>query len=81
MPKGERILGERRKELMETARAVYNAGGSIRDIAKSMERSYGFVHRLLEEGNTKFRNRGGDWRTKKYQESKANSLRQAGFNL
>ena len=37
----------------------YDGGASIRSLAESTGRSYGFVHRILSESGTAMRNRGG----------------------
>jgi predicted transcriptional regulator len=39
--------------------ARYRAGDSIRELAASTGRSYGFVHRLLSEAGVELRGRGG----------------------
>lgn len=38
--------------------AAYNAGASIRDIARSTGRGYGTIHRVLAESGISFRPRG-----------------------
>lgn len=43
----------------------YKAGASIRSLAESTGRSYGFVHRLLSDAGVPLRGRGGWARTKK----------------
>ncbi|MDT0317411.1 helix-turn-helix domain-containing protein [Streptomyces millisiae] len=35
------------------------SGQSIRDLLVEIERSYGFIHRLLDEADVTFRSRGG----------------------
>ncbi|MEV4115082.1 helix-turn-helix domain-containing protein [Nonomuraea sp. NPDC049695] len=42
----------------------YQAGESIRALALSIGRSYGFIHALLEEAGAEIRHRGGDHRTR-----------------
>jgi hypothetical protein len=37
----------------------YDSGASIRALAEETGRSYGGVHRLLEDAKTTFRSRGG----------------------
>jgi tetratricopeptide (TPR) repeat protein len=53
-----RVRGEERISLTEMVVAAYEKGRSIRDIASSIGRSYGFVHRLLAEAGVDFRTRG-----------------------
>lgn len=53
------VRGEERRQLTERVTAAYDQGRSIRDIATSIGRSYGFVHRLLAEAGVDFRTRGG----------------------
>ncbi|WP_051392969.1 helix-turn-helix domain-containing protein [Glycomyces arizonensis] len=53
------VRGDERRELTEHVTAEYLKGQSIRDIASTIGRSYGFVHRLLSEGGVKLRTRGG----------------------
>ncbi|GAA1664286.1 hypothetical protein GCM10009830_07310 [Glycomyces endophyticus] len=53
------VRGDERRELTEHVTAAYDQGRSIRDIASSIGRSYGFVHRLLAEAGVDFRTRGG----------------------
>jgi hypothetical protein len=43
----------------------YDAGESIRSLAASTGRSYGFVHRMLSETGVKLRGRGGATRGNK----------------
>ena len=59
MVKGERIMGDKRAELARVLAARYETGECIRVLADSIGRSYGFVHRLLEESGVSFRGRGG----------------------
>lgn len=58
--KGARITGPQRGSLGEQFRKRYDHGTSIRSIAQSTGRSYGFVHRVLVEAGAKMRGRGGD---------------------
>ncbi|MFI9553699.1 helix-turn-helix domain-containing protein [Nonomuraea endophytica] len=60
--KRKRITGAEREQLTADVAARYAAGGSVRGIALSIGRSYGFVHRLLVEGGVALRGRGGDFR-------------------
>ena len=47
--KGKRITGGDRSSLADELRKRYDGGESIRSLATSTNRSYGFVHRLLSE--------------------------------
>lgn len=53
------VRGDERRELTEHVTVEYEKGQSIRDIASTIGRSYGFVHRLLAEAGVDFRTRGG----------------------
>lgn len=53
------VRGDERRELTAYVTAEYEQGRSIRDIASTIGRSYGFVHRLLAEAGVDFRTRGG----------------------
>ncbi|HEX2143688.1 MAG TPA: helix-turn-helix domain-containing protein [Glycomyces sp.] len=53
------VRGDERRELTEHVTAEYENGQSIRNIASTIGRSYGFVHRLLSEAGVDFRTRGG----------------------
>ena len=64
MDKGKRIAGAERDQLAAELRAAYEGGASIRSIAESTGRSYGFVHRILTEVGVTLRGRGGDTRGK-----------------
>jgi hypothetical protein len=57
--KGKRITGGDRSSLADELRARYDGGESIRSLATSTNRSYGFVHRLLSESGATLRSRGG----------------------
>jgi hypothetical protein len=57
--KNKRIVGLERAQLAATVKMKYNAGESVRGIAEDIGRSYGFVHRLLEEAGAPLRPRGG----------------------
>ena len=57
--KGKRITGGDRTTLAEDLRQRYDGGESIRSLATSTNRSYGFVHRLLSESGASLRGRGG----------------------
>ena len=54
-----RVTGEARAELARDLVARYHAGDSIRELAESTGRSYGFVHRMLTESGVQLRGRGG----------------------
>jgi hypothetical protein len=62
--KGRRVSGGERDKLASDLSKRYNAGASIRDLAESTGRSYGFVHRLLSENGVNLRGRGGATRGK-----------------
>ncbi|MFC9500853.1 helix-turn-helix domain-containing protein [Streptomyces sp. NPDC056982] len=64
MDKGKRITGAARDKLAAELKAAYEGGASIRSIADSTGRSYGFVHRILTEAGVTLRGRGGDTRNK-----------------
>lgn len=53
------VRGDERRELTDQVTAAYAQGRSIRAIASTIGRSYGFVHRLLVEAGVDFRTRGG----------------------
>lgn len=53
------VRGDERRELTEYVTVEYEKGQSIRGIASTIGRSYGFVHRLLAEADVDFRTRGG----------------------
>jgi Helix-turn-helix domain len=59
LAKGKRITGDDRNSLAEELRSRYDKGESIRSLATSTNRSYGFVHRLLSESGATLRGRGG----------------------
>ncbi|MEP6599827.1 MAG: helix-turn-helix domain-containing protein [Actinomycetota bacterium] len=63
--KGARITGIERTKLAGDLRKQYDKGRSIRELADSSGRSYGFVHRVLSESGAKLRGRGGATRTKR----------------
>jgi hypothetical protein len=65
LKKGSRITGGERDKLSGDLRKKYEAGQSIRLLAESSGRSYGFVHRILSESGTTLRGRGGATRGKK----------------
>jgi hypothetical protein len=57
--KGTRVTGEDRSRLATDLRTRYDAGESIRSLATSTGRSYGFIHRILTETGVVLRGRGG----------------------
>ena len=63
--KGKRITGGDRSSLADELRKRYDGGESIRSLAESTKRSYGFVHRLLSESGATLRSRGGANRNSK----------------
>jgi len=65
LKKGARIVGRDRDKLTADLRKKYDGGASIRSLAESTGRSYGFVHRILKDAGTSLRGRGGAVRSKK----------------
>jgi predicted transcriptional regulator len=65
LKKGARITGPDRSKLASEVRRQYEKGRSIRELADSHGRSYGFIHRLLSENEVALRGRGGAPRGKK----------------
>ena len=63
--KGARITGPDRSKLAVEVKRQYEKGQSIRELADSHGRSYGFIHRLLSESEVSLRGRGGATRGKK----------------
>ncbi len=59
LKKGSRVTGSERERLATDLRSRYESGQSIRALAESTGRSYGFVHRILSESGTPLRGRGG----------------------
>ena len=49
LKKGTRVTGADRSKLAADLKSRYDAGESIRSLAASTGRSYGFVHRMLSE--------------------------------
>ena len=64
LKKGARIVGAERTKLALDLKKQYDKGKSIRELADSHGRSYGFVHRVLSEAGVSLRGRGGATRTK-----------------
>ncbi|WP_424533664.1 helix-turn-helix domain-containing protein [Sphaerisporangium viridialbum] len=54
-----RVSGAEREKLASELGRRYAAGESVRELALSTGRSYGFVHRLLTEAGATLRTRGG----------------------
>jgi hypothetical protein len=65
LKKGARITGSSRDKLATDLKKKYEKGASIRSLAESTGRSYGFVHRVLCESGVKLRGRGGATTRKK----------------
>ena len=57
--KGTREPGTDRRRLAADLKRRYDAGESIRSLAASTGRSYGFIHRLLTEAGVRFRGQSG----------------------
>lgn len=64
LKKGTRVTGEDRSSMAAELKSKYEAGESIRVLAESSGRSYGFVHRILSESGATLRGRGGATRRK-----------------
>ena len=58
--KGSRVTGAERDKLATDLKKRYDGGVSIRSLAESTGRSYGFIHRILSDSGTAMRNRGGN---------------------
>lgn len=65
LKKGSRVTGTERDRLATDLRRKYDAGVSIRALAATTGRSYGFVHRILSESGANLRSRGGATRGRK----------------
>jgi predicted transcriptional regulator len=63
--KGTRVTGPDRDKLAAELKDKYDEGESIRALAESTGRSYGFVHRVLSESGVTLRGRGGATRVTK----------------
>ncbi len=59
LKKGTRVTGAERTRLAADLEKRYSAGESIRALAASTGRSYGFIHRILAESHVALRSRGG----------------------
>ncbi|WP_020497749.1 MULTISPECIES: helix-turn-helix domain-containing protein [Sciscionella] len=64
LKKGARITGNHRTKLATDLKKKYEKGASIRVLAASTGRSYGFVHRVLCESGAQLRGRGGATKTR-----------------
>nr|WP_221475458.1 helix-turn-helix domain-containing protein [Sphaerisporangium rubeum] len=64
LKKGTRVTGADREKLASDLKKRYAAGESIRALAASTGRSYGFIHRILSESGVTLRGRGGATRGK-----------------
>jgi predicted transcriptional regulator len=64
LKKGARITGADRNKLAGELKKAYDKGKSIRELADTHGRSYGFVHRVLTESGVVLRGRGGATRSK-----------------
>lgn len=64
LKKGSRVTGADREQMAADLRRQYDSGQSIRALAASTGRSYGFVHRILSESGASLRGRGGATRGK-----------------
>lgn len=64
LKKGTRVTGGDRTALASDLKKRYEKGESIRLLAESSGRSYGFVHRILTESGATLRGRGGATRKK-----------------
>jgi hypothetical protein len=59
LKKGTRVTGADRTKLAADLKKRYDSGESIRALAATTGRSYGFVHRILTENGVALRGRGG----------------------
>ena len=64
LKKGSRVTGGDRDRLAADLKRKYESGQSIRLLAETSGRSYGFVHRILSESGASLRGRGGATRKK-----------------
>ena len=64
LKKGTRVTGADRAKLAADLKKRYDSGESIRVLAATTGRSYGFVHRILTENGVSLRGRGGATRGK-----------------
>lgn len=75
LKKGARITGAERTKLAADLKKKYEKGLSIRELADSNGRSYGFVHRVLSESGVDLRGRGGATRSKTKSTAKAKATK------
>ena len=75
LKKGTRVTGVDRSKLATTLGKRYDSGESIRSLAASTGRSYGFVHRILSETGVTLRGRGGATRSGKNNKARPASTR------
>jgi hypothetical protein len=59
LQKNVRITGAQRTKLAADLKKAYQKGQTIRALAETHGRSYGFVHRVLTESGVTLRGRGG----------------------
>lgn len=71
LKKGSRVTGNDRESLAAQLKEQYDQGASIRALAESTGRSYGFVHRLLSESGVNLRGRGGATRGRSRQQAES----------
>lgn len=64
LKKGTRVTGVDRSKLATELGKRYEAGESIRSLAASKGRSYGFIQRILTETGVRLRGRGGSTRVR-----------------
>ena len=64
LKKGTRVTGSDRTKLAADLKKRYDSGESIRVLAATTGRSYGFVHRILTENGVSLRGRGSATRGK-----------------
>src|SRR3712207_9382281 len=67
LKKCSRITGVARDKLASDLKKKYEKGASIRALAESTGRPYGFVHRVLSESGVTLRGRAGATRPQKKQ--------------
>jgi hypothetical protein len=63
--KGRRIVGAERRTMARDLVKRYTSGETIRGLADSTGRSYGFVHRVLTESGVAMRQRGRSHRRRR----------------
>lgn len=62
LAKHRNITGPARDKLAGELAKKYAKGATLRTLAQDIGRSYGFVHRLLEQRGVRMRPRGGNTR-------------------